>query len=208
MKSKIKQEGFTVIELLVVISIIGLLSATILVSLNSARQKSRDARRLADVRQILNALELYYADNFAYPDQLFAGGDPILTSVGVTRAEIGESPEVAGASLDVDREGEVRSATSTLLASVGPPPSPTMWQYYLGVWPAAPTPPDGGCGSGPATDITISTNQYTYWGRSINDTASILDDPQSYQITFCLGAGVGGLPGGQMKATPKGIVPN
>ncbi|MBX4188046.1 MAG: prepilin-type N-terminal cleavage/methylation domain-containing protein [Candidatus Doudnabacteria bacterium] len=64
---KFMQKGFTLIELLVVIAIIGILSAVVLVSLNSARAKSRDARRLADVRQVMTALELYYNDNGQYP---------------------------------------------------------------------------------------------------------------------------------------------
>lgn len=54
------QRGFTLIELLVVIAIIGLLSSVVLASLNGARIKGRDARRLADVQQIQVALELYY----------------------------------------------------------------------------------------------------------------------------------------------------
>lgn len=59
--------GFTLIELLVVVAIIGLLSSVVLASLNGARQKGRDARRLADLKQLQTALELYYSDNTSYP---------------------------------------------------------------------------------------------------------------------------------------------
>ena len=59
--------GFTLIELLVVIAIIGILSSVVLASLNDARQKSRDAKRIADVKQLQLALELYFDSNGAYP---------------------------------------------------------------------------------------------------------------------------------------------
>ena len=59
--------GFTLIELLVVIAIIGMLSSVVLASLNGARNKGKDARRIADLKQIQIALELYYSDNNAYP---------------------------------------------------------------------------------------------------------------------------------------------
>jgi type II secretion system protein G len=62
-----KQKGFTLIELLVVISIIGLLASVVLVSLNGARAKARDARRIADLHQMVVALELYYNANGFYP---------------------------------------------------------------------------------------------------------------------------------------------
>ncbi|OHA02890.1 MAG: hypothetical protein A3J58_02320 [Candidatus Sungbacteria bacterium RIFCSPHIGHO2_02_FULL_52_23] len=52
--------GFTLIELLVVIAIIGVLASIVLASLNTARRKSRDARRITDIKQIQLALELYY----------------------------------------------------------------------------------------------------------------------------------------------------
>ncbi|MBD3282463.1 MAG: prepilin-type N-terminal cleavage/methylation domain-containing protein [Candidatus Portnoybacteria bacterium] len=60
-------KGFTLIELLVVIAIIGLLSTIILVSLNTARTKARDSKRLSDMHQIILALEMYYSDNNTYP---------------------------------------------------------------------------------------------------------------------------------------------
>ncbi len=60
--------GFTLIELLVVIAIIGMLSSVVLASLSSARVKSRDVRRVADMDQIRNAVELYNNDNGHYPN--------------------------------------------------------------------------------------------------------------------------------------------
>lgn len=64
---KFTNRGFTLIELLVVIAIIGILSSVVLASLNSARQKGRDARRIADIKQLQLALELYYDANSRYP---------------------------------------------------------------------------------------------------------------------------------------------
>lgn len=61
------KKGFTLIEILVVIAIIGILSALALVSFSSARARSRDARRMSDLRQMLTALELYNNDQAVYP---------------------------------------------------------------------------------------------------------------------------------------------
>lgn len=61
------KRGFTLIELLVVIAIIGILSSVVLASLSSARTKSRDARRMADLNQIRTAVELYHSDHGHYP---------------------------------------------------------------------------------------------------------------------------------------------
>jgi|TARA_B100001971_G_C17829325_1_gene352979 general secretion pathway protein G len=61
------KKGFTLVELLVVIAIIGVLSTLAVVSLNNAREKSRDAKRVSDIKQVQTALELYFADQNGYP---------------------------------------------------------------------------------------------------------------------------------------------
>lgn len=62
-----RKQGFTLIELLVVIAIIGILASVVLASLNSAREKARDASRAAQVQEFAKALEIYFLDNGSYP---------------------------------------------------------------------------------------------------------------------------------------------
>ena len=84
------KKGFTLVELLVVIAIIGILSTLSVVALNSARAKSRDARRLSDIKQIRTALDMYYDASSTYPTTsctstpLGTGNCACLTSVGWT----------------------------------------------------------------------------------------------------------------------------
>jgi len=67
MPSRHSSPGFTLLELLVVISIIGLLSSFLVASLSQARAKARDTRRKAELRSMQTALELYFNDNNGYP---------------------------------------------------------------------------------------------------------------------------------------------
>jgi prepilin-type N-terminal cleavage/methylation domain-containing protein len=69
-----KNNGFTLIEMLVVIAIISILTGAILLNLHSTQAKATDATRKIDMRQIKTALELYYFDHAGtYP---ITGEDP------------------------------------------------------------------------------------------------------------------------------------
>ena len=62
-----EQKGFTLIEMLVVVAIVGLLSSVVVIGLSGARAKARDARRVADIREIQNDLEIDYDNVTGYP---------------------------------------------------------------------------------------------------------------------------------------------
>ena len=109
-------KGFTLIELLVVIAIIGLLSTLAVIALNSARQKSRDSKRAADIKQVMTALELYFADQNGYP-----------------------STSGAAQTLGADG-GNYKSLCSTGFSATS-----CTGTTYMGLVPKAPTPQDGSC---------------------------------------------------------------
>jgi prepilin-type N-terminal cleavage/methylation domain-containing protein len=62
--------GFTLVELLVVIAIIGILASIVVVSLNNARVRARDTKRIGEVGQLQIALEGYFNDLGSYPATL------------------------------------------------------------------------------------------------------------------------------------------
>jgi len=80
-----KQRGFTLIEVLVVISITGLLASIVLVALKDARGKSRDTKRKSDLHQMQTALELYYNEHNEYPNWTVSGNPQFFVNFSLWR---------------------------------------------------------------------------------------------------------------------------
>src|SRR5688572_28054224 len=73
-----KQEGFTLLELLIVIIINGIIALLIVPNVVSAPKKSRDTKRKTDLREVKNSLEAYRIDKGDYPadlDDLVTAGE-------------------------------------------------------------------------------------------------------------------------------------
>jgi general secretion pathway protein G len=66
-KAMNKKSGFTLIEILVVVAIIGLLTALLLVNLVGIRERGADTRKKSNLNQFRTALRLYYNDYQSYP---------------------------------------------------------------------------------------------------------------------------------------------
>lgn len=73
-KAQSSKRGFTIIELLVAIVIIGILATIMIVSYSGIQQRSRDSRRSSDVTQLKIAIQKYHADQSQYPG-VCPGGD-------------------------------------------------------------------------------------------------------------------------------------
>lgn len=109
-RNTFSQRGFTLVELLVVIAIIGILSGVVVAGLNNARAGARDAKRIADIKNIQIALAQYYFDQGKYPCKLEG-----TTGAGCTPAFGG----VYMASIPTDPSGQAYKYTG-LVASATP----------------------------------------------------------------------------------------
>ncbi len=163
------RKGFTLIELLIVIAIIGILASVVLVGIGPAQRSGRDARRIADLRQIQNALELYKSANGQYP---VGSGDVAALGLGI---DISKDPRVGvgGAGPDYQYlpgldstgvvtgylllavlEGDIPASANNVAASPMQPDGVTLYDFGLltvGTFTACGT--DGFTGAGAPSDV-------------------------------------------------------
>ncbi len=107
--------GFTLIELLVVIAIIGILSTLAVVSFTTARRRARDAQRIANVKQIQNALEFYFGEMNQYPYGTINGQEQ-NGNLGVAER----------ATLSADNGFAATAGGKVFMVKVPPPPTPPL----------------------------------------------------------------------------------
>lgn len=101
-----RNKGFTLIELLVVIAVIGILASIVLVNLNTARKKAKDASIIASVSQIRNAAETYYSSNGNYG----------ATAAGTATAGVCEELGATAGDSTLDSGGDFGKLETAILA--------------------------------------------------------------------------------------------
>ena len=109
-----RQDGFTIIELLIVIAIIGILATLVLTNFQGAQAKGRDTVRTSDINSIYQKLEEFYNENGGYPDGALDG----TVAQGVNNAEAAGGEDVLpgideGALTDEDGTTIVSSFATT-----------------------------------------------------------------------------------------------
>jgi type II secretion system protein G len=101
---KKNNRGFTIVELLIVIVVIGILAALVIVTYNGIQQKARDTERKTDIKALQGHLEAYWADNAKYPtlaqtNDASAGGFRQTNFKGLDSASFADPKDAASQQL-------------------------------------------------------------------------------------------------------------
>ena len=127
-----KNRGFTLIEILVVATIIGLLAGTSFISYRAITRSGRDSKRMAELEQIRSAIEQYRSNNVygSYPDAV----DIVISCASA---------------------GSIADSTNTYLSKIPIDPSCTTYTYYYAPKTTAGGVCDSDDSAAPCLDFTL-----------------------------------------------------
>jgi len=110
--------GFTLVELILVMAVLGVMATTLIIAINPLGQfqKSRDAQRKSDLRQIQSALEMFRSDNGSYPTSLTNCSGTYLGNASCTVKYMSKIPSDPKSGSYVYTPGAAPASTYTLKA--------------------------------------------------------------------------------------------
>lgn len=149
------QSGFTIIELLIVIVVIGLLAGLVLTTFAGVQERARDTERRTDINAIKTHLEVYYNDNGHYPD------GTVAVTCGEDDASSCEIDEVTMDGLDPEALNDPNGNALNIAAI---PAAADDNEYYYAA---------AGCTTGQCTSFSLGTyleqDDTLYQKDSLND---------------------------------------
>ena len=122
-----KESGFTIIELLIVIAIIGILATLVLTNFQGAQAKGRDTVRKNDINSLYQKLEEYYNENGSYINEEITVDNASTLFPGIDEGAV------------TDEDGQIIVTTFNVTPSDGTEPTPTVSntpgeEYNLVLW--------------------------------------------------------------------------
>lgn len=149
MLKKTSQKGFTIVELLIVIVVIGILAALVLNTFSGVQRRARDSQRQTDVNSVATQLEVFYNDNGGYP-------------LGATITTTNLKGLDAGA---LQPPNSTANTIESVTAAPAPKPLNAGGQEVYGYWPKTST--GTTCAAAPCEKFSLH-----YWKEEGNTAAT------------------------------------
>lgn len=138
---KRKESGFTLVELLIVIVVIGILAAIVITTFTNVQKKGRDAERKSDVKSIASHMEIYFSENAKYP----------------TLANLNDATWRGNNAQGLNDDLLADPSNPTVTTILGTAPGGTSSDYQYS-YVATPTGCDNTATGGDCTDFTLEAN--------------------------------------------------